>query len=97
MRCMAAIIDMRHDGPTLRAIHSSQVVRANSEQWLGPLVIPVGKLIEALQRFPPDALARVFEGVVDGVVIVASTKNAHGGRDQLGCIKAVEHESHPQP
>lgn len=56
-------------------------------------MISVGKLIEALQKFPPDALARVFEGAVDGVVIVAPTKNAHGGRDQLGCIRAVEHET----
>jgi len=51
-------------------------------------MISVRELIEELQKFPPDALARGFEGIVDGVIVVASSKNAYGGRDQLGCITA---------
>lgn len=51
-------------------------------------MISVQDLIEELQKFPPDALARGFEGIVDGVIVVASRKNAYGGRDQLGCITA---------
>jgi len=51
-------------------------------------MISVRDMIEELKHFPPDALVRGFEGMVDGVIVVASSKNAYGGRDQLGRITA---------
>jgi len=60
-------------------------------------MIPVAKLIEELQKFPPGALARGFEGVSDGVVVVAPNKNAYGGRDQLGCIRCDATDSADVP
>ena len=51
-------------------------------------MISVHDLIEELQKFPPEALVRGFEGIVDGVIVLASSKTAYGGRDQLGRITA---------
>ena len=50
----------------------------------------VSKLIEELQKYPPDANARAYEGEVCGVIVEASKFGA-----LLGVI--VAHESEPAP
>lgn len=47
-------------------------------------MITVAKLIEELQKYPPNALCYAYEGEVVGVVII------NGDREELGYIEAPE-------
>ena len=52
----------------------------------------VSKLIEELQKYPPDANARAYEGEVCGIIIEAVEPGRPFGKE-LGVIFA--HESEP--
>jgi hypothetical protein len=65
-------------------------------------MITVGKLIEKLQSFPPDALAYAYEGEMTGVVVVGKngvplgeiTASASGGDEDK--MDTVVHAAKPK-
>lgn len=53
-------------------------------------MITVARLIEELQKYPPDALAYAYEGEFVGIVIVSHKEGSNGLRKHLGEIAASE-------
>ena len=47
-------------------------------------MITVAEMIQALQKFPPNALCYAYEGEITGVVVV------NGDGDELGYVSAPE-------
>ncbi len=54
-------------------------------------MITVKRLVQALKKYPSDALVHAYEGEVIGIVISSRGKNGGIG-DELGFIPASEYE-----
>ena len=53
-------------------------------------MIKTSKLIEELQKFPPNSYAYAYEGEIVGIVVVSSQDNTSPNNKELGYICCSE-------